>query len=183
VEEARASDYRACKVCRPDEESETLLLTRYSSPLGTYILISSQKGVCYLTPEDEEDYFARWQRNRARLEEDAGQNRAAVAELDAYFAGRLQQFTVPLDLRGTDFQRLVWEILRGIPYGVTRSYGQVAFAAGRPQGPRAVGQAIGSNPISIIVPCHRVVGSNGGLTGYGGGLPRKKALLELEKVL
>ena len=183
VEEARASGYRACKVCRPDEEPETLFLTHYNSPLGTYILISSQKGVCYLSPEDEEDYFARWQRRGTILKENGEYGRAAVAELDAYFAGHLRRFTVPIDLRGTDFQRLVWEILCGIPYGEALSYGQVAYAAGRPNGPRAVGQAIGSNPISIIVPCHRVIGSNGGLTGYGGGLHRKRALLELEKAL
>jgi len=183
VEEARDSGYRACKVCCPDEEPETLFLARYNSPLGTYILLSSRTGVCYLSPEDEENYFTRWQRSGARFQEGGEQNRTAVAELDAYFAGRLRRFTVPINLRGTDFQRLVWEILRGIPYGETRSYGQVACAVGRPNGPRAVGQAIGSNPISIIVPCHRVIGSNGGLTGYGGGLPRKKALLELEKAL
>ena len=183
VEEARANGYRACKVCRPDEEPETLFLTRYSSPLGTYILISSQTGVCYLSPADEEDYFARWQRSGARFHEDSEHNRATVAELDAYFAGHLRRFTVPIDLRGTDFQRQIWEILCGIPYGETRSYGQIACAAGRSKGPRAAGQAIGRNPISIIVPCHRVIGSNGGLTGYGGGLPRKRALLELEKAL
>ena len=183
VEEARANGYRACKVCRPDEEPETLFLTRYSSPLGTYILISSQTGVCYLSPEDEEDYFARWQRSGARFHEDSEHNRATVTELDAYFAGHLRRFTVPIDLRGTDFQRQIWEILCDIPYGETRSYSQVAYAAGRIKGSRAVGQAIGRNPISIIVPCHRVIGSNGSLTGYGGGLPRKSALLKLEKAL
>lgn len=180
VEEARASGYRACKICRPDDESETMFLTRYNSPLGTYILISSQKGVCYLKPEEKEYYFTRWHRNGARIQEDAEYHHDAVTELDAYFAGRLRQFTVPIDLRGTDFQRLVWEMLRNIPYGETRSYAQVAHAAGRPNGPRGVGQAVGRNPISIIVPCHRVIGSNGELTGYGGGLPRKRALLELE---
>jgi len=183
VEEARVSGYRACKVCRPDKEPETLFLTRYNSPLGTYILISSQAGVCYLSPEDEEDYFARWRRNGVKLQKDGEHNRAVVVELDAYFAGHLQRFTGPIDLRGTDFQRLVWEILCNIPYGETLSYSQVAHAADRSNGPRAVGQAIGSNPISIIVPCHRVLGSNGGLTGYGGGLHRKRALLELEKAL
>ena len=166
-----------------DEKPETLFLTRYNSPLGIYILISSQKGVCYLSPEDEEVFFARWQRNGARFQEDGNYSRATVAELDAYFAGRLRRFTVPIDLRGTDFQRLVWEILLDIPYGKTLSYGQVACAASRCNGPRAVGQAIGRNPISIIVPCHRIIGANGGLTGYGGGLPRKRALLKLEKTL
>ncbi len=183
VEEARTNGYRACKVCRPDEEPETLFLTRYSSPLGTYILISSQTGVCYLSPEDEKDYFVRWQRSGARFHEDSEHNRATVTELDDYFAGHLRRFTVPIDLRGTDFQHQIWEILRGIPYGETRSYGQIAYAAGWINGPRAVGQAIGRNPISIIVPCHRVIGSDGSLTGYGGGLPRKSALLKLEKAL
>jgi len=183
VEEARAGGYRACKVCRPDEEPETMFLTRFNCPLGTYILISSQKGVCFIKPEDSEDYFTRWQRSGVRLQEGGEYNRDVVAELDAYFAGHLKRFTVPVDLRGTDFQRLVWEILLSIPYGETRSYGQVACAAGYPNGPRAVGQANGRNPISIIVPCHRVIGSNGGLTGYGGGLPRKRALLKLEKTL
>ena len=183
VEDARANGYRACKVCRPDEEPETLFLTRYNSPLGTYILLSSQVGVCYLSPEDEEDYFARWQRSGARFQVDNEHNRTAVAELDAYFAGKIQQFTMPIDLRGTNFQRQVWEQLCGIPYGETRSYGQIAYATGWINGARAMGQAIGRNPISIIVPCHRVIGSNGSLTGYGGGLPRKIALLKLEKAL
>ena len=104
VEEARASGYHACKVCRPDEEPETLSLTRYESPLGTYILLSSQMGVCYLSPDDMENYFAQWQRSGARFQEDGEYNRATAAELDAYFAGHLRRFTVPIDLRGTDFQ-------------------------------------------------------------------------------
>jgi O-6-methylguanine DNA methyltransferase len=183
VKEARTNGYRACKVCRPDEGPETLFLTRYSSPLGTYILISSQMGVCYLLPEDDKDYFVRWQRNGVKYHEDSENNRTTVTELDAYFAGKIRQFTVPIDLRGTNFQRQVWEKLCGIPYGETRSYGQIAYATGWIIGARAVGQAIGRNPISIIVPCHRVIGSNGSLTGYGGGLPRKIALLKLEKAL
>ena len=103
-------------------------------------------------------------------------------ELDAYFARKIRQFTVPLDLRGTVFQRQVWEILCGIPYGVTRSYREVAQALGKPKAARAVGQAIGRNPVAIIVACHRVIGSDVGLAGYGGGLHRKKALLDLESV-
>jgi methylated-DNA-[protein]-cysteine S-methyltransferase len=104
----------------------------------------------------------------------------AAQELDAYFAGRLRRFTVPLDLRGTPFQRRVWEQLRAIPYGQTRSYGQVAGALEQPTAMRAVGHANGCNPVSIIVPCHRVIGAGGALVGYGGGLERKQALLELE---
>ena len=106
-------------------------------------------------------------------------NRAAE-ELRAYFGGNLRVFSVPLDLQGTEFQLGVWNYLLRIPYGETRSYAQVAEAIGRPKAVRAVGAANGSNPVSIIVPCHRVIGSSGKLTGYGGGLPMKKRLLELE---
>lgn len=104
----------------------------------------------------------------------------AAEELRAYFAGSLREFRVPLDMEGTSFQLSVWNHLLKIPYGETRSYTQVAEAVGRPKAVRAVGAANGSNPVAIIVPCHRVIGSNGKLTGYGGGLPMKKRLLELE---
>ncbi|HEX3744041.1 MAG TPA: methylated-DNA--[protein]-cysteine S-methyltransferase [Bryobacteraceae bacterium] len=104
----------------------------------------------------------------------------AVNELRAYFAGKLHTFSVPLDMQGTEFQLSVWHRLCRIPYGETRSYAQIAEAVGRPTAVRAVGAANGSNPVAIIVPCHRVIGSNGKLTGYGGGLPMKKRLLELE---
>jgi methylated-DNA-[protein]-cysteine S-methyltransferase len=105
----------------------------------------------------------------------------AVEQLEAYFAGELTTFEVELDLAGTAFQRRVWAALRTIPYGETRSYGEIATQIGAPGGSRAVGLANGRNPVGIIVPCHRVIGANGSLTGYGGGLDRKRALLELEK--
>ncbi|GAB1326549.1 methylated-DNA--[protein]-cysteine S-methyltransferase [Streptomyces sennicomposti] len=105
---------------------------------------------------------------------------AAEEQLEAYFAGELREFTLELRLTGTPFQRRVWEQLRRIPYGETRSYGELATALGAPGASRAVGLANGRNPIGIIVPCHRVVGADGGLTGYGGGLPRKQRLLDLE---
>ncbi|WP_328320797.1 methylated-DNA--[protein]-cysteine S-methyltransferase [Streptomyces sp. NBC_00388] len=101
-------------------------------------------------------------------------------ELTAYFAGELTEFTVPLHLAGTPFQRTVWEELRQIPYGETRSYGDLAGRLGRPGASRAVGLANGKNPVGIIVPCHRVIGSTGGLTGYGGGIGRKQQLLAFE---
>jgi O-6-methylguanine DNA methyltransferase len=104
----------------------------------------------------------------------------AAEELQAYFAGSLRVFRVPLDMQGTDFQLAVWKELSKIPFGETRSYRQVAECVGRPKAVRAVGAANGSNPVAIIVPCHRVIGSGGKLTGYGGGLPLKKRLLELE---
>ena len=107
--------------------------------------------------------------------------RQVKEQLAAYFAGELKAFDLPLQLRGTDFQQKVWQRLLKIPYGETRSYEQIAKEIGRPGAARAVGQANNRNPVSIVVPCHRVVGASGSMTGYGGGLPRKEALLELEK--
>jgi len=106
---------------------------------------------------------------------------AAVAQLADYFDRRLKVFDVPLDLRGTDFQRAVWEELLTIPYGKTLTYGEVAMEVERPRAFQAVGQANGANPVAIIVPCHRVVGRNGALTGYAAGVERKAALLQLEQ--
>ncbi|WP_200309429.1 methylated-DNA--[protein]-cysteine S-methyltransferase [Streptomyces adelaidensis] len=102
-------------------------------------------------------------------------------QLKAYFAGELKAFTLELRLHGTPFQRGVWEQLARIPYGETRSYGDLADALGNPKASRAVGLANGKNPVGIIVPCHRVVGSDGSLTGYGGGLERKQRLLDFER--
>ena len=104
-----------------------------------------------------------------------------VTQLEAYFAGELIAFNLNIDLVGTEFQRRVWAALLDIPYGETRSYGDIARHIGSPGASRAVGLANGHNPISIIVPCHRVIGANGNLTGYGGGLPKKKHLLEMER--
>ncbi|GAB1812352.1 methylated-DNA--[protein]-cysteine S-methyltransferase [Mycobacterium sp. MUNTM1] len=105
----------------------------------------------------------------------------AVEQLGAYFAGELTNFDVELDMHGTEFQRRVWQALLTIPYGETRSYGEIAEQIAAPGAARAVGLANGHNPIAIVVPCHRVIGANGSLTGFGGGLGRKRALLELEK--
>ncbi|KUO12915.1 methylated-DNA--[protein]-cysteine S-methyltransferase [Streptomyces sp. DSM 15324] len=105
---------------------------------------------------------------------------AAEEQLEAYFEGGLKEFTLPLRMSGTPFQREVWDQLRRIPYGETRSYGELAGFLGNPGASRAVGLANGRNPIGIIVPCHRVVGASGGLTGYGGGLDRKQRLLDFE---
>lgn len=104
-----------------------------------------------------------------------------VKQLCAYFAGELSDFDVEVDLRGTGFQQRVWKALTTIPYGETRSYGYIAEQIGAPGSARAVGLANGHNPVAIIVPCHRVIGANGSLTGYGGGLGRKRTLLNLEK--
>jgi methylated-DNA-[protein]-cysteine S-methyltransferase len=107
----------------------------------------------------------------------------AARQLDEYFAGTRREFSLPLAARGTEFQRSVWSALREIPYGATWSYGRLADHLGKPGASRAVGLANGRNPISIVVPCHRVIGADGSLTGYGGGLPRKRTLLALEHAL
>lgn len=106
--------------------------------------------------------------------------RAARAQLSEYFAGKRREFDLPLEPAGSPFERQVWKRLLTVPYGVTTSYGAIASELGLINGARAVGRANGANPIPIVIPCHRVIGSNGELTGYGGGLPLKRALLELE---
>jgi len=114
--------------------------------------------------------------------EDAAPFDETRRQLDAYFAGRLQRFSLTLAPEGTAFQQSVWQALQEIPYGTTWSYGALAAHIGRPKASRAVGAANGANPIPIVIPCHRVIGSNGTLTGFGGGLDLKEALLSLEGV-
>jgi len=109
--------------------------------------------------------------------------RAYVQQLEEYFGGERREFTFALDLRGSDFLRACWQALLAIPYGETRTYADIARAVGRPQGFRAVGMANNRNPVAIIVPCHRVIASDGKLCGYGGGLDVKRKLLELEGAL
>lgn len=112
--------------------------------------------------------------------EDAGLFERVIEQLRAYFAGELKQFDLPLAPTGTEFQRKVWSALQGIPYGETRSYGELAREVGNGNASRAVGAANGQNPIPVIIPCHRVIGAGGSLTGFGGGLETKQHLLELE---
>ncbi len=114
---------------------------------------------------------------------DVGVLAEAARQLGEYFAAERNTFDLPLAAEGTDFQRRVWAALRTIPYGATASYGEIAEQIGSPKASRAVGLANGRNPISIVVPCHRVIGADGSLTGYGGGLPAKRALLDLERGL
>jgi methylated-DNA-[protein]-cysteine S-methyltransferase len=113
----------------------------------------------------------------------AGPFANAIEQLKAYFAGQCRHFDLPLSPAGTEFQRRVWRALRDIPYGETISYGELARRVGNPRASRAVGLANGANPLPIVVPCHRVIGANGTLTGFGGGLPIKRALLALEGTL
>jgi O-6-methylguanine DNA methyltransferase len=118
-----------------------------------------------------------------RFEDSPRQMQPYLSELEAYFAGKRREFTFPLDLRGTDFQLACWRALLAIPYGETRTYADIARAVGKPKAFRAVGMANNRNPIAIVVPCHRVIASDGTLCGYGGGLDVKRKLLELEGAL
>ncbi len=155
----------------------TIRYRTVDSPVGPLTLAGVGTTVMHLRMVDQthEPDRSGW------LPADDGAFPEAVEQLAAYFAGELTEFDIDLQLVGTEFQRKVWTALRTIPYGETRSYGQIAAQIGSPGASRAVGLANGRNPIGIIVPCHRVIGSTGGLTGYGGGIERKRALLALEK--
>jgi methylated-DNA-[protein]-cysteine S-methyltransferase len=146
------------------------------SPIGALTLAGQDSVLTMLRMVDQtyEPSRTGWAPNPAAFND-------ATEQLNAYFAGELTEFDLELDLRGSEFQRRVWQALRTIPYGETRSYGIIAEQIGAPGSARAVGLANGHNPIAIVVPCHRVIGANGSLTGYGGGLDRKRALLALEK--
>ncbi len=147
------------------------------SPVGPLLVGGDEAGLRYVLfgkGRAEVKPEPGWRENRARVAD-------AVGQLRAYFAGTLRRFDVALAPEGTPFQRRVWRELEKIPYGETISYGELARRIGTPNGSRAVGLANGANPISIIVPCHRVIGSTGKLTGYGGGLKTKEWLLALER--
>ena len=163
----------------------TLVSCRLPTPLGEMLAVASPHGLCLLEFVGQ----PRVDRELAQVEAARGgparEGTNAVtaqlaAELADYFSGHRQAFSLPLDLVGTPFQVAAWQALLAIPYGSTRSYAEQARAVGRPTAVRAVAAANGQNKISIVVPCHRVIGSDGSLTGFGGGLPRKRALLALE---
>lgn len=144
----------------------------HPTPVGLLRLCADDGGLCGI-------YFVRSE-GESPAGTDSDLLRRAALELDEYFAGQRRVFDLPLSLHGTPFQRRVWEALLQIPYGQTRSYGQVAAMAGNAMASRAVGMANHRNPISIVVPCHRVINADGGLGGYGGGLEVKRFLLHLE---
>src|SRR5579863_5485902 len=164
----------------------TLYWSSVSSPRGACAILGTEGGICWLgTPGTPLDTGLSWIQRRmdfASVIEDASIEplRQATDQLERYFAGERVQLACPLALHGTPFQLTVWNALTRIPYGETRSYTEIAREIGHPSAVRAVGAANGANPIAIIVPCHRVIGSNGALTGYGGGLPTKAWLLALE---
>ncbi|TAL65888.1 MAG: methylated-DNA--[protein]-cysteine S-methyltransferase [Legionella sp.] len=148
------------------------------SPIGDLKLIASDQGLQAILWEND---------NPARVPNHSPQEKQnhpvlleVAQQLKEYFAGQRQHFSLPLDFHGTEFQKKVWQALLTIPYGETRSYGQIAQQIGNPKSMRAVGAANGKNPISIITPCHRVIGANGQLVGFAGGLKIKSYLLELE---
>jgi methylated-DNA-[protein]-cysteine S-methyltransferase len=155
---------------------ETLQYRTVDSPVGLLTLAGHNDRLRHLRMVDQT-----YEPSHDGWEVDDSSFADAVAQLEAYFAGDLIEFDIELDMVGTEFQRRVWAALLTIPYGETRSYGQIAQQIGSPGGSRAVGLANGHNPVGIIVPCHRVIGANGSLTGYGGGIHRKKSLLELER--
>ena len=151
---------------------------RVSSPVGTLTLVATDDGLAAILWEDDPP-------GRVRLDVEREDPRHPVLveaerQLAEYFDGRRTEFSVKLDPAGTDFQRKVWDALRSIPFGETRSYGQIAKQIGRPTAVRAVGAANGKNPLSIVAPCHRVIGSTGKLTGFAGGLDVKARLLAME---
>lgn len=154
--------------------TDQLLYTCTPSPLGELLLTGDGTALTglFMSPYRIPPEVS-WARDAAAFG-------PAVAQLAAYFAGELTDFDLPLAPRGTAFQRQVWSALQEIPYGVTESYGGLAARVGNPKASRAVGLANGRNPISIVIPCHRVIGASGSLTGYGGGLDRKRMLLALE---
>ncbi|MGI8825292.1 MAG: methylated-DNA--[protein]-cysteine S-methyltransferase [Chloroflexota bacterium] len=154
--------------------------------MGPFGAVFTTRGLACLTfPSDSLQGCESWIRARepgARVIGGHPVLASLSAQLTAYFEGSLHQFSVPLDLRGTPFQLDVWRALRAVPYGEVRSYADIARLIGRPRAVRAAGMANGDNPVPIIVPCHRVIGSNRSLTGYGGGLDLKERLLRLEDV-
>jgi methylated-DNA-[protein]-cysteine S-methyltransferase len=154
-------------------EMSTIFYSRMDSQIGELLLRSDGERLTGLFMRAQRVRTQGWTRDDGRL-------KPARQQLEAYFAGELKHFDLPLRGEGTDFQQTVWQALCAIPYGETLSYGELARRIGQPTAARAVGLANGQNPISIIVPCHRVIGAKGTLTGYGGGLPRKKWLLAHE---
>ncbi len=154
---------------------QRLYYSRIDSPVGRLLLVISDRDLVAVEFGEGEV--------RPGWTESAEKTASVTRQLEEYFAGRRRQFNLPLDLRGTDFQKRCWQELLKIPYGETRSYREIARAIGKPSAVRAAGLANGQNPIAIVVPCHRVIGSDGSLTGYGGGLGIKRKLLELEGAL
>ena len=171
---------------KKNKEMCTVHVTRMETELGVMIAAATDKGICMFEFADCKSLDLELRQlaaafNAPLAEEDSPHFETLREQIGQYFAGDRQEFDIPLDLVGTEFQKQVWLSLQQIPYGCTTSYGKQAELIGRPSSVRAVANANGKNKISIILPCHRVIGTDGTLTGYGGGLWRKKRLLELER--
>jgi len=165
-------------------EMEKVYYSFFDSPLLKRVFVAStEKGVCMVDFYTSEKAFLKELKERLSEEiiRDDRKLKAVISQLSKFLQGKLKRFDCPLDLKGTSFEKRVWSRLARIPYGQTRSYKEIAEAIGHPKAFRAVGNANGSNPIPLILPCHRVIENNGGLGGYGHGLKVKKQLLDLEK--
>jgi len=157
-------------------------ITTYNSPIGKLYIATADDAVVAISDKPfSEDYFEKLDQYPT-VEVPGGSINNINEQLDDYFSGKRQHFDLEMELHGTNFQQAVWKACASIPYGETRSYADLANMIGKPQASRAVGMALGANPIPIVIPCHRVIGSSGKLTGFGGGLDVKKALLELEGI-
>jgi methylated-DNA-[protein]-cysteine S-methyltransferase len=171
------NNHRSNKIQSWSSGSAASLYTRIDTPIGELLLVGdgdALHGLHMLEGRRPPTISPVWKRSAVAFE-------AVEAQLREYFDGRREQFDVPLAMSGSPFQLRVWAALREIPYGQTASYGEIARRVGAPPAARAVGIANARNPIAVIVPCHRVIGANGRLVGYGGGLPRKRLLLDLER--
>ncbi len=163
---------------------ETIYYSFFDSPLLKKVFVAStNKGVCMVDfLKSERDFLKRLkERFPGKIIRDDGRNKLVLSQIEKYLNGELKHFDCPLDLRGTPFQKKVWSALAQIPYGQTRSYKEIAEVIGHPKAFRAVGSANGSNSVPLILPCHRVIESNGGLGGFGHGLRAKTQLLDFEK--
>lgn len=159
---------------------------RYTTDIGNFYLAATAGGLCFIgSPNEGIQELMNWAKQRflkVELLEDDQKLELYKQELDEYFKGERRMFTLPVDVKGTAFQMVIWKALKEIPYGETYTYSQIAGMINKPTAVRAVGAAIGRNPLLVSVPCHRVVGKNGSLTGYRGGLEMKKQLLQLEQI-
>jgi len=169
--------------------SQIIVWSQVESPIGLLTLAASHRGLCQLTFSKKSDpvlglemWLNQWF-HHVRLERNDQELHPYAEQLEEYFNKTRREFNLPVDLYGTPFQKLVWKQLSSIPYGEVRTYKDVAQAIGAPKAVRAVGGANNRNPVSIIIPCHRVIGSNGSLVGYGGGLHIKEYLLTMEGYL
>ena len=162
-----------------------IYVSEMQSPVGTLHLASSDQGVVCINLSGREDFLKDLEKRipDMELEENDSKNKGVIRQLKEYFSGARKDFDLPLHLIGTEFHKLVWRQLCQVPFGQTASYKEIAVKIGKPKAMRAVGQANHRNPIPIIIPCHRIIGANGHLVGFGGGLDKKRFLLSHEGVL